>query len=146
MLKKGRLTSACPFYIKATNNVFSDEDKLRFLNEKNVWFSSVKTNLSPHLVPLSFVYVDSFFYLCTPATTQKIKNLQGNQRVALSLEDAINVLICEGTADILEPPFDSQVLAAFQAKYSWNLERTPKYNRLIRVTPLKVMKYQDSRS
>ena len=125
--------------------LFSNEDLLRFLNEKNVWFSSVK-NSSPHLVPLSFVYVDGYFYLCTPHSTQKIKNLKANNRVALSLEDAINVLICEGTATVLEPPFNEDVLAVFQSKYDWNIKRTPKYNRMIRVTPTKILKYHDARS
>ena len=108
----------------------------RLSQAQNLWVATVRPDSSPHLVPLWFVWHESFFYLCTAPTSVKAKNLELNDRLVVALEDGANPLICEGRAAAVPKPWPEGVIDAFQRKYDWSIQSEAEYSRLIRVRPI----------
>lgn len=105
----------------------------RLLTARNVWMATVRPNGRPHLIPIWFVWLDGRFYICTGKESVKGRNLQANPQVALSLEDGNKPLIAEGTAVFHEPPYAPEIVAAFQAKYDWDMRHSGQYNVVVEV-------------
>jgi hypothetical protein len=102
-----------------------------------IWFASVRPDGRPHLSPIWFVWHAGRFYVSTDPRSVKSRNIRGNGRVVLALEDGVNPVICEGAARVLDPPWPAELLAAFFQKYEWDLNKEEQYNQVIEVTPLK---------
>ena len=108
----------------------------RLSQAQNLWVATVRPDGKPHLVPVWFVWHESFFYICTAPGSVKAKNLEQNDRLAVSLEDGTNPLICEGQGSALPRPWPDAVVDAFQRKYDWSIRSEAEYSRLIRVRPI----------
>jgi hypothetical protein len=67
----------------------------------------------------------------------KAANIRRSPRVVLALEDGTHPVICEGTARPVAPPWSEDLLAAFFAKYEWDLNKEAQYNDVVEVTPEK---------
>lgn len=106
-------------------------------SHQNIWFSSVRQNGRPHLVPVWFVWHADRIYIGTDPKSIKIRNIRRNRKVALALEDGEHPVICEGSARLLEKPFPEPLLAAFFQKYEWNVTTDEQYNAVIEITPEK---------
>ncbi|MBE0698166.1 MAG: pyridoxamine 5'-phosphate oxidase family protein [Anaerolineaceae bacterium] len=114
------------------------QESLDKLNSQQViWFSSVRPDGRPHLVPIWFIYLDGCIYVSTDPKSVKSRNIRANARVILALEDGSHPLICEGTARPVAAPLNEEIKAAFNQKYDWNLDTESQYNELIQVTPEK---------
>lgn len=107
----------------------------RLAAQQNVWFSSVRADGRPHLVPVWFVWHQGKFYIGTDPKSVKSQNIRANPRVALALEDGSKPVICEGSARPLAQPWPADLLAVFQQKYEWELLKDEQYNDLIEITP-----------
>jgi hypothetical protein len=107
----------------------------RLTQAQNLWIATVRQDGSPHLVPVWFVWHESFFYVCTAPESVKARNLESNRRVVVALEDGANPLICEGEGAPLPRPWPEDVVSAFQRKYDWSILSDAEYSRLIRVIP-----------
>ena len=103
--------------------------------QQNLWFSSVRADGRPHLVPVWFVWYEGKIYIGTEPKSVKSKNIRGNPKVAVALEDGSKPVICEGTARPLERPWSEGLLGAFFKKYEWNLLKDEQYNYIIEVSP-----------
>jgi hypothetical protein len=103
--------------------------------QQNLWFSSVRVDGRPHLVPVWFVWFEGKIYIGTEPESVKSRNIRRNPKVAVALEDGSKPVICEGKARPLERPWSPGLLGAFFKKYSWDLLKDEQYNHIIAVTP-----------
>ncbi len=111
----------------------TEEEARRAAQERNLWLATARQNGRPHLVPIWYVEVDGAWYLCTESKSVKARNLQAEPRCTWSLENGDDALVLEGTARPVKPT--EAVIAAFRAKYDWNIDTDPDYSLLLELTP-----------
>lgn len=92
----------------------------RLKRERNIWLATRRRNGAPHLVPLWYAWDGEKVYFVTPRHTQKVRNIEGMPRVAMSLEDGSNVVILEGEAATVNHEEQAHVAALFKEKYDWD--------------------------
>jgi hypothetical protein len=113
------------------------------LNERKIcWLATVRPDGRAHLTPIWFVWVDASFWVCCNDATVKARNMRANPSVAISLEDGADPLVIEGNAVLHQRPYPAEVIAAFQAKFDWNIsgdEPDPDgdFGTLAQVRPIK---------
>jgi hypothetical protein len=115
----------------------SDESIERLDTAQNIWIASVRPDGRPHMTPVWFAWVGGKLYVSIDPDSVKNKNIAHNPRVALSLEDGLHPVICEGTAVPLDPPLPEEVLAVFLRKYDWDITQENQYHQVVEVTPHK---------
>lgn len=115
----------------------------RLEKERNCWFSSVRPNGSPHLVPVWFIYHEDDFYVGMKPGSVKARNLRATPRVVLSLEDGSDVVIVEGDVTFEAAPHSAEVMRKFKSKYDWDFPADEEYGALVRITPTKWMIWGD---
>jgi nitroimidazol reductase NimA-like FMN-containing flavoprotein (pyridoxamine 5'-phosphate oxidase superfamily) len=96
------------------------------------WIITVRVDGRPHAVPLVGVWQDGAFAFCTGSEEQKQRNLDVNQRVAVTTGstgangwDSGEDVVVEGTAvRVTEPEALRTLAAAWSAKYGgdWEFE------------------------
>jgi PPOX class probable F420-dependent enzyme len=97
------------------------EQRLR--NDPLAWFTMVRPDGRPHVVPVWFFWDGETFLICSQPNAQKVRNLRHNPHVVLALDGAGNlgydVVVVEGTADLLNETSLSLLKAypAFAEKY-----------------------------
>ena len=93
------------------------------------WLTTVRANGRPHVTPLIGVLQDEAMHFCTGLREQKARNLEGNQRLALTTgvntwAQGLDVVV-EGTAVRVTGRDALQRLAdAYEAKYGsdWHFD------------------------
>jgi F420H(2)-dependent biliverdin reductase len=113
----------------------SPEMIVRLEKQQNIWFSSVRADGRPHLVPVWFVWYAGRIFIGTDPKSVKVKNILANPSVALALEDGAKPVICEGMARPVARPWSEDLLKAFFVKYEWDLLKDEQYNYLLEITP-----------
>ena len=114
-----------------------------------IWISSVRPDGRPHSVPVWFLWEDGTVLIFS-RPDQKIKNLRANPRVVLALDDTQggdDVVLFEGTTELLPTPSLEVMNAAYAAKYQrqlaefqWTRESMAQdYSQPIRVTPTRFL-------
>ncbi len=123
-------------------NSLTAEIEKRLQTERNIWLATVRASGRPHLVPIWFVWQNGRFHLGMQSQSVKAHNLSQNPQAALSLEDGSDVLICEGIAEIVTPPWPLSILASFQEKYDWDiLNNSDGYDLIMVITPNKWLRW-----
>ena len=115
----------------------SNEAQERLETAQNIWIASVRPDGRPHLTPVWFAWTGGKLYISIDPDSVKSKNIANNPRVALTLEDGLHPVICEGTAAPLVPPLPEEVLAVFLRKYEWDITQENQYHQVVEVTPQK---------
>jgi PPOX class probable F420-dependent enzyme len=91
------------------------EQLTAFLVEPNIaHFVTVRADGSPHAVPLWYEYVDGDFYIFTPSTSFKLKNLARDLHMTLSIASEAKpyrYVVANGTAEILEGDVGERVVS-----------------------------------
>jgi nitroimidazol reductase NimA-like FMN-containing flavoprotein (pyridoxamine 5'-phosphate oxidase superfamily) len=101
---------------------FSNSE-VRFLEKNEIGrFATASTKGMPHVVPVSYLHHDGFFWIAVDYDTKKYRNLLANNRVAL-LVDVLNPnrgILVQGRAEILErgPEF-RRAYEIFYKRFSW---------------------------
>lgn len=112
------------------------------------WLTTVGSDGRPYTSPVWFLWDGKTILIFSQPHRQKIRNLRKNPRVTLALDDTEegdDVVIVEGTAELLDDPHLSATLPAFVEKYRTliqGMDWTPEamaadYSQGIRVTPTK---------
>jgi len=112
------------------------------------WLTTVGADGRPYTVPVWFLWDGNTVLIFSQPQKQKIRNLRKNKRVTLALDDSKegeDVVIVEGTAELLENSNISMTLPAYVEKYGASIQEmglTPEslaadYSLGIRVTPTK---------
>jgi len=110
------------------------------------WLTTVGSDGRPYTVPVWFLWDGNAVLIFSQPQKQKIRNLRKNARVTLALDDTKqgeDVVIVEGTAEVLDNPEISATLPAYVEKYGAMMQdmgSTPEsmaadYSLGIRVTP-----------
>lgn len=115
----------------------SAEHASRLEKEANIWVATVRPDGRPHLTPVWFAWHDSRLYICIQPDGVKARNLGQNPAISLALENGSSPIICEGRAAAVPPPYPPELVAAFKAKYDWDISTDSEYNYLVEITPLK---------
>jgi len=112
------------------------------------WLTTVGSDGRPYTVPVWFLWDGETILLFSQPQKQKIRKLRKNPRVTLALDDSKqgeDVVIVEGTAELLDDPNMSVIIPAYVEKYGAIIQSmgwTPAsmadvYSQGIRVTPTK---------
>ena len=112
------------------------------------WLTTVGLDGRPYTVPVWFLWDGNAVLIFSQPQKQKIRNLRKNARVTLALDDTKqgeDVVIVEGTAEVLDNPDISATLPAYVEKYGVMMQgmgSTPEamaadFSVGIRVTPTK---------
>ena len=109
----------------------------RLEEERNIWMATTRPDGRPHLTPIWFIWHNSLIYICVKPTSVKARNLAKNPATALSLEDGSDVVICEGTAELMPAPWSAELKAKFKAKYDWDIDTDKEYGHVLAITPKK---------
>jgi hypothetical protein len=110
------------------------EERLR--TAETYWLSTVSAGGRPAVRPVWGVWLHDRLFLSLGSSTSW-RNLQaGNGAVTVSLGDAVEVVIVDGTAGVED---DERVLAdmcdAYNPKYAWNFELGSLPGVILRVEP-----------
>lgn len=116
---------------------FSAEKNKRILESANIWLASVRSDGRPHLVPVWYVWIDGYFYICVEPSSVKARNIDSNKSVTVALEDGTKPIICEGSVQAQEQPWAEEVIEAFKQKYDWDIHEETQYTSLIKIIPRK---------
>jgi PPOX class probable F420-dependent enzyme len=109
----------------------------RLQTEQNLWLATVRSDGSPHLVPIWFVWVAGKIYLCTGVDSVKVRNLTQNPQVSIALEDGNQPIVIEGQAQLIGRA-ETAVVGAFQRKYDWDITSDDTYTQVIEIQPKKI--------
>ena len=112
------------------------------------WLTTVGSDGRPYTVPVWFLWEGSTLLIFSQPEKQKIRNLRKNARVTLALDETKlgeDVVIVEGTAEVLDNPDFSATLPAYVEKYGTmmqDMNLTPEsmaadFSVGIRITPTK---------
>ncbi|MEM7334807.1 MAG: pyridoxamine 5'-phosphate oxidase family protein [Chloroflexota bacterium] len=115
----------------------NEKTEKRLQEERNIWMATVRRDGRPHLVPVWFIWFNNLIYIGMQPGSVKAKNLAQNDKMALSLESGSDVVICEGTAVLMEQPYPDALLKLFNSKYGWDMINDPVHNLFYEVTPAK---------
>lgn len=96
----------------------------RLQHEQTCWLATVRPDGRAHLSPIWFVWLHDAFWMCCNSGTVKARNMRANPQVALSLESGSDPVVVEGNAQLHARPYADDVIAAFQAKFDWNISGT----------------------
>lgn len=113
-------------------------DIQRLETARNLWLATVRSDGSPHLVPIWFVWHQDQAYICTSLSSVKARNISKNSRVIFALEDGDDPVVIEGEAKILKD-VPSEVVSAFQMKFDWDIRGDPTYNVVVEITPTRLV-------
>jgi PPOX class probable F420-dependent enzyme len=123
------------------------EERLR--TDQIVWFGTVRADGQPHLVPVWFLW-DGESVLVFSKPDQKVRDLRANPRATLhfnSTPQGGEVVVLEGTAELLEQPSGEVAPPAYFEKYAAGIVSfgsTPEqlmvdYPQPIRFRPTKIL-------
>jgi len=90
----------------------------RLAPARSYWLATIGLSGAPHLAPVWGAVCEGALHVYSERSTAKARNLAGDDRVSINLEDAEDVLIVTGCLeDLGRPQDDAAVLEAFAAKY-----------------------------
>jgi len=92
----------------------------RLRREKIAWLTTVRRDGQPQSSPVWFLYVDGEIVVYSKPTTQKVRNVRSNARVAVHLRDVdegSDIVSIEGTAEIDESYPAAAAIPEYVTKY-----------------------------
>lgn len=121
----------------------------RLQSNRIAWLTTVGGDGRPYTVPVGFVWEEQTLLIFSQPKKQKLRNIRKNPRVTLALDETErghDVVIVEGTAELIDDPQISMKMPAYVEKYGasiesmgWTLESmAADYSQAIRVTPTKI--------
>ncbi len=113
----------------------------RLHREHIVWLATVRPEGRPHLVPIWYVWHQGKLYISTGQRSVKMRNIRHQPRVAMSLPDAMNVVLVEGNARPT-PELDEELAPHFMQKFKWDFRGDTEYGGLVQITPTKILTWQ----
>ena len=95
----------------------------RFESAKRYWLATTRPNGTPHLMPVWGIWLDGAFCFMTSAGSRKGRNLAANRRCVVSPERENEVVILEGSVEIVtEPAFVRRYKDIYSKKYNFDME------------------------
>lgn len=126
----------------------------RLAAEQEIWLTTVRPDGQPQASPVGFLWDGDRFLVLSQPGTPKVRNLRGNPRVALHLEqrrggDDAGVLTLEGDAVVDPAPLGADERAAYLDKYGAVVRDAgftaeslfAEYSTVLRVRPTRARSY-----
>jgi len=107
------------------NNIKFSDKEIQFLDNNEVCrVATVSPDNIPHVIPVSYIFIDSLFFFATDYNTRKYRNLKENKNVALVIDiyDSTNnrAVAIQGTGEFIERGEDfKKVYDIFNRKFEW---------------------------
>ncbi len=122
----------------------------RLRSDIMIWFNTVRADGRPHSVAVWFLWDGEQFLIFSRPKTQKVRNVRQNPHVVLALDNTDNggdVIVVEGTAELITDPDVNSTIAAYSEKYAselksmgWTAEAMAQdFSQGIRITPTKLV-------
>jgi PPOX class probable F420-dependent enzyme len=92
----------------------------RLRREKVAWLTTVRRDDQPQSSPVWLLYIDGEIVVYSKPTTQKVRNVRANAKVAVHLrdvDDGSDIVSIEGTAAIDESYPPAAAIPAYLTKY-----------------------------
>ena len=90
----------------------------RLASARNYWVGTTRPDGRPHAAPVWGVWLDETFYFATDPTSRKGRNLAARPELVVHLESGDDVVILEGTAEVVtDGSLLVQFANAYEAKY-----------------------------
>ncbi len=86
---------------------------------RNYWVSTASADGRPHLMPVWGIWLperERFFFSCADGA-RKARNLRGNPRVSVAVDDSVEVVVVEGVATETRTSEIMDVVRRWAAKY-----------------------------
>ena len=123
----------------------------RLRTELIAWLSTVRKDGRPHTVPVWFHWDGETILVFSQPDKVKVRNLRQNPHVTLAVDATKgggDVVVLEGTAELLEEPSAAVAPPAYWEKYGAPIARfcwTPEsmaadYSQAIRIRPVKFVR------
>ena len=117
----------------------------RLRTDEILWLATVRPDGRPHLIPVWFLWEGESILIFSKPANQKIRNLRQNPAVTVSLDTTDrgnDVIVLEGTAELVNDPGTTATLPAYASKYAdlladmqWTAEDMAReYSQAIRIT------------
>ena len=122
-------------------------DTLALLDrEVDCWVATADAERgTPHLVPLSFLWDGDSLLLATSSTSPTGRNLRANGTVRLGIGPTRDLVLIEGTAEVLAASDVAPELGdAFSAKTGFDPRRLAGDHPYYRVRPLRVQAWREA--
>ena len=97
----------------------------RLRSDIMIWFNTVRADGRPHSVAVWFLWDGAQFLIFSQPKTQKVRNVRQNPHVVLALDNTDNgsdVIVIEGTAELITDPDVNTTVAAYSQKYASELK------------------------
>ncbi len=115
-----------------------------------IWLTTVRADGRPHSVAVWFLWDGTQFLIFSRPKNQKVRNLRSNPNVVLALDNTANgsdVIVIEGTAELIDDPDVKVTVAAYAEKYAATLKSmgwtaasmAADYSQGIRIKPTKLL-------
>lgn len=117
----------------------------RLVEAHHYWLATVRPDGRPHVVPTDGLWVDDRWYFGGSTTTVKHRNLLGNPRVSLHLDDATNAVIVEGRCAVVRPSQElaQRLVGASKEKYGYAPPASVYLGGVWQMTPARVLAWSD---
>jgi general stress protein 26 len=100
----------------------------------------------PNVVPLSFVWINGRFYLCTREANRTVHNLRANPRVRLVFGPTRDVVLVDGRAKLRAmESCPGRVRRAFTTRVDWEIAEQSGEFILVVVEPRRVQAWRTER-
>ena len=133
---------------KATEHVEWSRVEERLTRDRVVWIATVGPTGRPRVRPIDQVYLDGVLYVGGSPVVRWVQELGANPHVSVHLDDADDVLIVEGDADVMtsmDAALAERLAAASNAKFP-EYKMTPDVyvkRGAIAIRPRKVIAWTD---
>jgi nitroimidazol reductase NimA-like FMN-containing flavoprotein (pyridoxamine 5'-phosphate oxidase superfamily) len=114
----------------------------KFLKENEVCRIATCTKDVPHIAPVTYYFVDGFFYFATDYDTKKYANLKKNDKIAISVDIYLpgkhKAVVVQGHTTFIEKgPQFKKLYEIFYKKFAWVREDPWKENEapFVKITP-----------
>jgi hypothetical protein len=117
----------------------------RLANDVDVWVATASADGGPYLVPLSFDWDGAVLLLATPAASPTGRNLAAARTVRLGLGPTRDVVMIDGTVDVLElDALPAQRGNAFAARTGFDPRELTAHYQWFRVTPHRIQAWREA--
>lgn len=109
--------------------------RARLESDENVWIATANNDGVPHLIPLSLAWDGTRIIVATPTDSVTVRNALSSNRVKATLDSADDVVLIDGTAEVLDAATaDPELLQAHADRVGWSLTEDTVWSLLL-VTP-----------
>lgn len=108
----------------------------RLEHDANVWIATANASGTPHLIPLSLAWDGARIIVATPTASPTVRNAGLSGSVKASMDSAADVVLIDGTADIVDrASAGSDLLRLHSERVGWQIPADGDAWSILIITP-----------